>query len=342
MTALESALRQKIDNKTKPPGALGVLEDLALRIGSILGTESPELRNPHIVVFAADHGIAATGLVNPYPMEVTAQMVRNFLQGGAAINVFCRANGVRLKVVNAGVRASFDDVRQEDFIDAPIAAGSADYRLGDALTPAQLEATFASGRAIVATIADAGCNCIGFGEMGIGNTSSAALLMSAITRMPLESCVGAGTGAQGEALQTKLRTLQEVYAFHRLDAYAGDAARLLCQVGGAEIAMMTAAYLEAARQGMVIVVDGFIATAALLVASGIDRGVLRHCVFAHSSAERGHEALLRHLNATPLLQLGLRLGEGTGAALAMPLLRAATAFLNEMASFESAGVSNKS
>ncbi|TCJ14249.1 nicotinate-nucleotide--dimethylbenzimidazole phosphoribosyltransferase [Flaviaesturariibacter flavus] len=342
MISPEGALRHKIDNKTKPPGALGMLEELALRIGTILGTDKPALCAPHIVVFAADHGIAATGLVNPYPMEVTAQMVHNFLRGGAAINVFCRLNGIQLRVVNAGVRASFADVRHDDFIDAPVAEGSADYRLGDAMTEAQLQNAFAAGSAIVGQIANAGCNCIGFGEMGIGNSSSAALLMHAITKLPLEACVGAGTGAQGEALHTKLRTLQEVAATHQLAAYDGGAAQLLQQVGGFEIAMMAAAYLQAAKRGMVIVVDGFIATAALLVAAGIERPVIDNCVFAHSSAERGHEALLRYLGGRPLLHLGLRLGEGTGAALAIPLLQAATAFLNEMASFESAGVSNKS
>jgi len=341
MNQLEQKIRHKIDTKTKPPGALGMLEALALRIGLIQGTETPEIRNPHLLVFAGDHGIAATGLVNPYPQAVTAQMVHNFLNGGAAINVFCRLHDINLHVINAGVATPFDRVQHPHFYDTPAGRGTQDYRKGPAMSEEQLTRAADAGAAAVARVAATGSNCIAFGEMGIGNTSSAALLMSALTRIPLQDCIGTGTGANEAQLATKKATLEEVYRFHRLDQYAGDPRQLLQQVGGFEIVMMAAAYREAARKGMIIVVDGFIATAALLVALEFSPSVLAHCLFAHGSAERGHEALLRHLGARPLLQLGLRLGEGTGAALAMPLLRAAVAFLNEMASFDSAGVSSR-
>jgi nicotinate-nucleotide--dimethylbenzimidazole phosphoribosyltransferase len=206
---------------------------------------------------------------------------------------------------------------------------------------------------MVATTAKAGCNCIGFGEMGIGNTSSATLIMSAITGLPVAACAGRGAGLSDAQLQQKISTLEQVYTKHRLDQLAHEPLALLSAVGGFEIAMMVGAYLEAVQQRMVVIVDGFITSAALLVANAIFANdtslhtralfntLAEHCIFAHTSHEPGHEKILQYLHATPLLNLGMRLGEGTGAALAMPLIRSAVHFLNEMASFESAGVSNK-
>jgi len=340
---LQEQLQQAINNKTKPLGALGVLETIALQTGMIQGTLRPVIRHPYIVVFAGDHGIAATGLVNPYPQAVTAQMVLNFLHGGAAINVFTRQHNIELIVVDAGVNHDFTQLPDHPhFIHAKIAQGTHNYLEGLAMSREQANAAIAKGKEIVHQLATKGCNCIGFGEMGIGNTSSASLIMNALTGLSIEACTGRGTGASDEQLQTKIRTLETVAQKHHLKNYDKDAISLLSKVGGFEIAMMAGAYLQAAEEKMVILVDGFIATAALLIAKELNPVVLDHCIFAHHSGEHGHEKMLQHLEARPLLQLGMRLGEGTGAALAIPLVQSAVNFLCEMASFESAGVEKKS
>ena len=336
---LKQQLQHTIDNKTKPLGALGRLEEIALQIGLIQQTTKPVIKHPHIVVFAGDHGIAKTGLVNAYPQEVTAQMVLNFVYGGAAINVFCRQNQLTLKVVDAGVNFDFTS-NPIDVIDAKIGYGTKNYLNEPAMTISEAEQAIEKGRSIVRQLAAEGCNCIGFGEMGIGNTSSATLLLSAITGLPVIEFTGRGAGLNDAQLQQKIETLQQVYEKHALNKLGQQPIDLLSRVGGFEIAMMAGAYLEAAHLHMIVLVDGFIATAAMLIANEISR-VIDHCIFAHTSHEAGHEKILRHLGVTPLLHLSMRLGEGTGAALAMPMIRAAVNFLNEMASFESAGVSNK-
>lgn len=343
---LRHQLQHLIDNKTKPPGSLGRLEEIALQAGLIQQTTQPEIRSPHIVVFAGDHGISKTGLVNAYPQEVTQQMVLNFLRGGAAINVFCRQNNIALKVVDAGVNfdftATLSPSMRELFIDRKMGFGTKNFQYEPAMTEEEAARAIASGREVAKHIAGTtGCNCIGFGEMGIGNTSAASLIMSAITDMPVASCTGRGTGVNDEQLQTKISTLEEVFALHNLDTLRTSPLSLLSAVGGFEIAMMTGAYLEAAAQKMIIVVDGFIAGAALLVAIAFQPEVLHHCLFAHTSHEQAHAAMLRFLGVQPLLQLQLRLGEGTGSALAMPLIQSSVNFLHEMASFEEAGVSSK-
>ncbi|MFM2363793.1 MAG: nicotinate-nucleotide--dimethylbenzimidazole phosphoribosyltransferase [Bacteroidota bacterium] len=342
---LQQQLQQKINNKTKPHGALGQLETMALQVGLIQQTLTPQIKKPTIVVFAADHGIAADGKVNPYPQAVTAQMVLNFVQGGAAINVFCKQNNIELVVADAGVNVVFDN--NTPITHAKVAMGTADYSKQPAMTLAQTAQAIEKGAAIVEAIFNSGCNCIGFGEMGIGNTSSAALIMHYYTQLPLAQCVGRGTGANDVQLANKLHVLEQAVTLHQLINNSYSAETVLSKIGGFEIAMMAGAFVKAWQLNMIIVVDGFITTAALLNAKQLlqqqqaDANILTHCIFAHCSGEQGHEKMLQHLQATPLLKLGLRLGEGTGAALAMPLLQAATAFLNEMASFESAGVSNK-
>lgn len=348
IASLEADLLHKINNKTKPPGSLGLLEKIALQVGLIQETTSPKITEPCIVVFAGDHGIAKTGLVNPYPQEVTAQMVLNFLNGGAAINVFCRQHQIILQVVDAGVNKELIPASTqlrvkggEIFINAKMGYGTDNYLEGPAMSTAAAQAAIDKGRSIVKTIADRGTNCIGFGEMGIGNTSAASLIMSALTFTPVAACVGRGTGVNDDQLQTKIKTLEQVHALHQLYTLSHQPIELLARVGGFEIAMMTGAYLQAAEEKMVIVVDGFIATAALLVARKLNPGIDYNCLYAHTSGEHGHEKMLEHLQATTLLHLGLRLGEGTGAALAIPLIQSAVNFLQEMASFESAGVSNK-
>lgn len=334
---IEEQLLHKINNKTKPVGALGMLEELALKIGKLQNSLSPSINKPHIVVFAGDHGIAATGKVNPYPQAVTAQMLLNFVNGGAAINVFTKQHNIGLTVVDAGVNFDFDPLLP--VIHAKINHGTADYSLYNAMTIDEVNTAIEKGRNIVRALHDNGCNSIGFGEMGIGNTSSASLIMHHILNLQLSDCVGRGTGANDEQLKRKLAILEEVSRFHELNHYDITPHQLLCRIGGFEIAMMVGAYHQAAEQKMIIVVDGFIATAALLVAQQYSESITEHCVFAHCSDENGHRKMLEHLKVKPILQLGMRLGEGTGAALAIPILQSAVAFLNEMASFESAGVS---
>lgn len=337
--SLEQQIRQRIDLKTKPAGALGFLEALAFQVGMIQQTPHPALQQPHIIVFAGDHGIAKTNLVNPFPQEVTAQMVRNFLNGGAAINVFCRQNNIGLSIVNAGVAAEFPET--PGLIQASAGLGTANYQDGPAMTADQLEFCIAKGRSIAGHQLDKGTNLIGFGEMGISNTSSSALITAAITGRPLHHCVGKGTGANAEMMMQKIRTLEQVYSFHQLQLYRQDPMALLQRVGGFEIAQMVGAYLEAANRQAVIVVDGFIASTALLVAQVIQPDIVKYCMAAHVSDEHCHRFLLEFLGLSPILQLGLRLGEGTGSALAMPVVQSAVAFLDQMASFESAGVSTK-
>lgn len=339
--SLRQALQHRIDNKTKPLGALGRLEEIALGIGLLQGTTHPVLKHPHIVVFAGDHGIAATGLVNPYPQAVTAQMVLNFIRGGAAINVFCRQYGLGLTVVDAGVNYDFGPDKVGDrLVSKKIGFGTHNYLEGAAMTEAETAAAIAAGGEVVADLAAQGCNCIGFGEMGIGNTSSASLIMSYITGIPVAACVGRGTGVNDTQLEQKKATLEQVYRLHwPIIAANPDTATILRCVGGYEIAMLTGAYLEAAERNMVILADGFISTAALLLARLSRSSILDNCIFSHCSGENGHEKMLEYLGARPLLHLGMRLGEGTGAALAFPFVQAAVNFLEEMASFESAGVS---
>ncbi|WP_218598929.1 nicotinate-nucleotide--dimethylbenzimidazole phosphoribosyltransferase [Polaribacter sp. NJDZ03] len=330
-----NALQKKIDFKTKPIGALGMLEDIAIKIGSIQNTLTPKITTPTIVVFAADHGITKTKKVSPYPQEVTQQMVLNFLNGGAAINVFCKQNNINLKIVDAGVNADFTPNNQ--LISAKIAKGTKDFSTEKAMTITECNTALEKGKEIVNTLFKENCNTIGFGEMGIGNTSSAALLMSYFTAVNIENCVGKGTGLNDEGLLQKKIVLRQVYDKHSLTIHSPIDA--LTAFGGFEIVMITGAILEAAALKMTILIDGFIVTAALLAAFAIDKNVLDYCLFTHSSGEQGHQKILNHLNVKPILNLGLRLGEGTGAAVALPIIQSSVLFLNEMATFESANIS---
>jgi nicotinate-nucleotide--dimethylbenzimidazole phosphoribosyltransferase len=338
--SLDAALRHKIDNKTKPRGALGRLEDLALQIGRVRGTLAPSLNNPHLVVFAGDHGAAKFG-ISAFPQEVTWQMVENFLSGGAAINVFARANGIALTVVDAGVAHDFGP--RSNLVDAKVGAGgTASYLAGAAMTTQQCATALARGADIAGSLAAKGCEVIGFGEMGIGNTASAALITHCLSDAALADCIGRGTGLDDAGMARKRTLLQQA-----LDQWPqrGDAPpdplHVLARYGGFEIAMMTGAMLAAAQRRLLVLVDGFICGAAALVAARLAPAFLDYAVFCHASAEAGHRRQLAALGVAPLMALDMRLGEGTGAALAWPLLRAACAFLNEMASFESAGVAEK-
>jgi len=330
--ALSEQLHRAIDNKTKPLGALGRIEALALQLGLILGSARPDLDAPQVLVCAADHGLAARG-VSAYPSDVTWQMVQNFLAGGAAVSVLARQHGLALTVVDCGVR--------HDFAPAPgllvrkIAPGTQDASAGPAMSGAQCAQAIANGREIVRALPG---NAVLLGEMGIGNTSAASMLLARLAGVPLAHCVGAGTGLDAQGLARKREVLSETLALH---AGATDALAALAAFGGFEIATLVGVVLEAAAQRRVIVVDGFITGAAVLVAHAVAPDVVQYCVASHESAEAGHALLLKHLGLQPLLRMDLRLGEGSGAALAWPLLESACRSLREMASFESAGVSRQ-
>ena len=333
---LLSKLKAVIDNKTKPLGALGTLEQLALQIGTIFGTVTPKLTKPHIVVFAADHGIAQHG-VSAYPQDVTRQMVNNFLEGGAAINVFCRQNNLQLLVVDAGV--NYDFAPNENLINFKIGKGTQSFLNAAAMSASEMELCITKGELVIRKLFSEGCNTVGFGEMGIGNTSSAAILMNLLTGIPLDQCVGRGTGLNDEQLRKKQFTLGEA-----VNNYKGDGSdkSYMGWFGGFEILQIAGAMLEAQRLNMLILVDGFISTVAFLCAYKIDENVKNNTIFCHQSDESGHLLLLNFLKVKPLINLKMRLGEGSGCAVAFPLIKSAIAFLNEMASFENADVDNKS
>lgn len=333
--SLRDRLQHLIDTRTKPPGSLGRLETLARQIGMIQRTTRPSVTRPALIIFAGDHGIAHEG-VSPYPQAVTAQMVANFLAGGAAVNAFSGVADLALEVVNAGVATPLDT--SPNLVDIPVARGTRNFAHKPAMTRDEALEAMRAGAARVRHHAALGTNVIGFGEMGIANTSSAACLMSRLCGVSIDECVGRGTGLDNAGLAKKRNVLAAALERHPV---SGDPLDVLATFGGFEIAMMAGAFLAAAEAHMVILVDGFIATAALVVADAIAPDVREYCVFAHASNEAGHRRMLDHFGARPLLALDMRLGEGTGAALAVPLLRASVAFLNEMASFESAGVSDR-
>jgi len=330
--ALVARLQHKIDHKTKPQGALGQMEVLALQLGLIQRSESIAFDAPQIVVFAADHGIAAEG-VSAFPQAVTVQMVGNMLAGGAAINVFARQHGFALRVVDAGVAAELADHPQ--LIKRKIAPGTRNICDAPAMSPAQADAALQAGMAVVQGLPG---NVVAFGEMGIANTSAAALLLARLAGLPLADVVGRGTGLDDAQLAHKQAVLTRALTRH---ADVREPLPVLAALGGFEIAMMSGAMLQAASGRRVILVDGFIAGAAALVACRLAPQARDYMVFCHRSAERGHHLLLAHLQATALLDLDMRLGEGTGALLAWPLLQSAALFMAEMASFDSAGVSGK-
>ncbi|MGE8162831.1 nicotinate-nucleotide--dimethylbenzimidazole phosphoribosyltransferase [Paraburkholderia sp. NPDC080076] len=332
---LRDELQHIIDTKTKPPGSLGRLETLARQMGLIQRTTRPTVTRPAMIVFAGDHGVAEEG-VSPYPQAVTAQMVANFLAGGAAINALSRVSGIELEVVNAGIATPLQSTA--GLVDIPVAAGTRNFAREPAMSRDQALSAMQAGAARVRHHAALGTNVIGFGEMGIANTSAAACLMSRLCGVPIDECVGRGTGLDNAGLARKRNVLASALARHPVST---DPLDVLATFGGFEIAMMAGAYLAAAEARMTILVDGFIATSALLIADALAPSIREYCVFAHASNEAGHRRMLDHFGALPMLSLDMRLGEGTGAALAVPLLRAATAFINEMASFESAGVANR-
>ena len=327
---LADQLWKKINLKTKPVGSLGQIEMLAHQIGMAQGTDTPQLKTCQVIIFAADHGLAAEG-VSAYPQEVTRQMLLNFLSGGAAANVFANTVGVSVAVVDAGVLG--DPVTHSNLINHRIADGTSSSLIGPAMTVNQRDEALAIGRELGASQAhDAVC----IGEMGIGNTSAASLITHKLLGLSLDDLVGRGTGVNDAGLVRKRDIL--------LRASARTPARLagpeaLSEYGGFEIVMAAGAMIGAAQARKMVLVDGFISTAAAVAALDIEPDIRPNLVFTHCSAESGHAHVLKAIDADPLLNLQMRLGEGTGALLAWPLCQAAVAMLNDMASFESAGVS---
>jgi nicotinate-nucleotide--dimethylbenzimidazole phosphoribosyltransferase len=330
------SLQRRLDTRTKPQGSLGQLEALAIHIGFALQSEQPRFVHPRIMVFAADHGIAAEG-VSAYPREVTAQMVANYLAGGAAINVLARQHGLALAVINAGVASPIEAA--PGLTDCAVRRGTRNYLYEPAMSADERDAALDTGRRLAASAIADGSNAILLGEMGIGNTAAAALLLHRLTRWPIDECVGRGTGLDDAGLARKRRMLQAASARCPTPLTPLDT---LAEFGGFEIAMLVGAILEIARHRCMAVIDGFTVSVAMLIAHALDPHVLSHCIFSHCSAERAHRALLKHLQVRPLLDLELRLGEGTGAALAWPLIDASARLLSDMASFETAGVSDRS
>lgn len=319
---LENDLRRALDGKAKPLGSLGRIEALAIQLGMLQDTLRPRVEDPVVLVFAGDHGAVASG-VSAYPSAVTAAMVRTYLAGRAAVNLFARQASARVLVVDAGVAAELP--AHPGLVAAKIGWGTQDWVHGPAMALADAEACLREAAVVVDRLADAGCTVLALGEMGIGNTASAALLVHKVAGLPL--LVGRGAGLDGAGLAAKRAAVE------RGSARTGErlqAMEALAEYGGFEIVMLVGAILRGAELGVCMVIDGVIVTAAAVLAAAMRPGCLAGCVFAHRSAEPGHEAMLGFLAARPLLDLGMRLGEGTGAALAIPLLRAACS-LGEMA-----------
>jgi nicotinate-nucleotide--dimethylbenzimidazole phosphoribosyltransferase len=332
-----------LDRLTKPPGSLGGLEAIAIRLAGIRGRIVTDIERPVVIVFAADHGVAARG-VSAYPPEVTAQMVANFAAGGAAINVLARAAGANLVVVDIGVGgavAAHASVAGSDagvrLVQARVANGTRDLTTGPAMTRAEVTAAIDVGREVVSGLIRDGIDLVGLGEMGIGNTTAASAIVAALTGLPPSTVTGRGTGVDDPGLVRKVAAIEAALAHHGLDR--ADPLGILAAVGGLEIAGLVGAMLAAAAARIPVVLDGFITGAAALVATGLAPNLAGRLIAAHRSVEPGHAIVLERLGLSPILQLDLRLGEGSGAALAIPIIRAAARIGGEMATFDEAGVS---
>lgn len=330
-TAMAQA-RRRLDALTKPPGSLGRLEELAVQLAGITGRATPVVPEKTIYVFAADHGVAAEG-VSAYPSAVTAQMVANFLDGGAAINVLARQAGAALVVIDAGVAAELPV--HPHLVSAKLAFGTRNFAREPAMTREQALAALEAGMAAFQP-----CQLAGMGEMGIGNSTSAAAIVTAATGRPAAEVVGRGTGIDDAALAKKIAVVEQAIELHRPDG--GDGISLLVSVGGFEIGAMAGAMLAAAAARVPVVLDGFISTAAALVAARLCPAVKDYLIASHRSAEKGHGLALKELGLRPLLDLEMRLGEGTGAALSFHIIEAACRTMHEMATFASAGVAGRS
>ncbi|MFG6115631.1 nicotinate-nucleotide--dimethylbenzimidazole phosphoribosyltransferase [Halobacillus sp. MO56] len=324
-----------LDTLTKPPGSLGRLEEIAKQLAGITEQGVPQVSPPGILVFAGDHGIVEEG-VSAFPQEVTVQMIRNFLEGGAAINVFARQIGASLQVVDVGAAGEIDDDR---LVSRKIAAGTANFLKTDAMTEAQMEAAILAGAESANTMIARGIKCLILGEMGIGNTTAASALVAVLTGYSVEQTVGYGTGISAERKLHKSRIIEE--AIRHRDPNPDTPLDVLQKLGGYEIAAISGAVLAAAQSGIPVFMDGFICTSGAMVAVRLNPYIKDYLFAGHVSQEPGHKIALEDIGSAPLLDLGLKLGEGTGAALAFPVLEAAARMRNEMATFDEASVTNK-
>ncbi|MGE6606736.1 nicotinate-nucleotide--dimethylbenzimidazole phosphoribosyltransferase [Halomonas sp. NPDC076908] len=326
--------RRYLDTLTKPPGSLGALEELAIQLSAITGELKPTVTPPAVLVFAADHGVAAED-VSAFPQEVTTQMVANFANGGAAINVFARQIGAQIEVVDVGVASS---LTIPGVTQAKVRAGTANMVVEDAMRAEEALAALDVGAASVERAKKAGANCIIVGEMGIANTTASSAMLAVLLGVPVARVVGAGTGINSAQQAHKIAVIERAISARQANSEAP--LEVLAKLGGLEIAAMTGAYIAAAAHRLPAIVDGFIATVAALTACRLCPAVRGYLIFGHRSQEPGHDIALKALDAKPLLDMGMRLGEGSGAALAYPLLQAATAMVAEMATFADAGVSD--
>jgi nicotinate-nucleotide--dimethylbenzimidazole phosphoribosyltransferase len=337
--AAMAAVRAHLDRLTKPPGSLGRLEHLVIQLAGITGSARPRIERPAVVVFAGDHGVTARG-VSAYPSAVTAQMVANFCRGGAAINVLARAAEAELVVVDVGVSGPRTHTTSAmRLVHARVRAGTRDMTIEPAMERAETDAAIAVGMEVVGELVGEGCDAIALGEMGIGNTTAASALVAALTGLPPAQVTGPGTGLDAEAVDHKIDVIEAALVRHRPEP--ADPIGVLAAVGGFEIAALVGAMLTAAERRTPVILDGFITGAAALVAAAMAPALGPRLIASHRSVEPGHVAVLEHLDLNPLLDLDLRLGEGSGAALSIPLLRAATLLLANMATFDGARVSGK-
>ena len=338
--SLATAIQKKIDNLNKPKGSLGRLESLALQIALIQQTDSPALHHPCHILFGGDHGIEREG-VSFSPREVTWQQMVNYTRGGGGVNMFCRQHGFELKIVDVGVDYDFDHEAFPLIIDRKIAEGTENFLHRPAMTPDQGQRALAIGAEQVEECHARGCNIISFGEMGIGNTSPSSVLMHLFLGVPLDRCVGAGSGLSDEGIRHKYEILKRaVDNFHNTTPFSPscDAEKVCAYFCGFEMAAAIGGMLQAASRRMTILVDGFIMTACMLAARAIDANVMDYAVFGHCGDEGGHRIMLDALGAQPLLHLGLRLGEGTGAICAYPIVQSAVNMINEMDNFAHANI----
>lgn len=329
---LHTALLNKIDNLTKPKGSLGRLEEIALQIGLIQGTLSPTLNRPHNIIFAADHGIVEEK-VSKSPKEITWQQMSNFTHGGAGISFLCRQHGFELVLVDAGI--DYDMPRHPAIIDLKVNKGTRNYLKGDAMTTEEMELCLERGALVVDKLNARGCNVLSIGEMGIGNTSASSLWMSCLTEIPLVQCVGAGSGLNTEEVRHKYEVLQRALDNFTLPRSAENVMR---RFGGYEMVMTVGAMLRAAELRMILLIDGFIMTNCLLMASKINPLVKSYAIYGHQGDEVGHKLILDYLKARPLLHLDLRLGEGSGSVCCYPIVDSACRMINEMETFAQASI----
>lgn len=336
MTAAKQAQTRQ-NNLTKPAKSLGRLEEISIQLAGMKADPLPNVSRKAVIVMAADHGVALEG-VSAFPSEVTPQMVMNFLKGGAAVNVLARQAGASVTIVDIGVASDFDP-SLPGLLHRKVARGTRNMAKGPAMTRVEAEKALVCGMGALASVAQKGLDLIATGDMGIGNTTPSSAIVAVMTGLPVAKVTGRGTGIDDDGLTHKVKIIEQAIAVNQPDP--SDAMDVLCKVGGLEIAGLAGVMIAAAASRIPVVVDGFISTAAAMIAAGLVPDVRHYLFGSHQSVEIGHKAMHKHLGLTPLLDLNLRLGEGTGAVLAFHLIEAASRILREMATFAEAGVSDK-